>query len=758
MLGNCRGSNRDTDSLRAEKNSNTTFTKANMQFPTYIPDRPAESDALGRGPFAKSLAKALLSVSTGDGLVVGIEGGWGSGKSTVIGFVKRELPESGSDDSKPIVVDFNPWMVSNTGAMVDALVTQIAAAINLDPTSSEKAIKAGEKLLGYVGLIKHLKYLKYVPGLGFAGNVAEDVAAIAGRVSDGAKDAGDALGDLKKLLPTLDLAKRKAEVVEALRDLGRPIVVIVDDVDRLPAEEIRTIVQAIKAVADFPRTTYLLAYDREVVAAALGNGNEESGLSYLEKIVQVAYPIPPLFEYQLRNFVEGQVKALLTSLTIELRDYEASTYQKAIGLLTRLVRHPRDVVRLMNRLMLSLPSTRDEVNATDVIVFEALSQRFPRVRDSVHRHPTDFTGYAFRGDSGFDDDDFDWSDWAGLEAERKSDKPSWAKHLPEQEPERTAATKACAFLFPKASGKSEGVPEDELHIGDPDRLARYFRMTSLESVPEASEIHAKLSDPEALAEALANGGDAELVFLLEWIYNYLPSCQTLDAEGSAKALTDRALRCETAHSLTSELAELFGKVLARLIRKASADKRVPCFQQVISGSPLSVSEKVLLEAAAEQGKWIVRPEMAKAPEAQLVSDGDAVDAAIAAWSGKVRQSFNAGTLFNEPRLHSVLYRFAQLNFAYEETYEAAKNICSTDEGLERFLAPHHRGSPFNTLDSFGLVEDAASLANRIRDSVLKDEYSWLADLISSSDYVKAIGEQSARLKGLRRGVEGAPQR
>jgi predicted KAP-like P-loop ATPase len=490
--------------------------KMNISTPTYFPDRPAETDALGRAQFAKSLARALLSVSAGDGLVVGIEGGWGSGKSTVIGFVKKELLEYGGDGLKPIVVDFNPWMVSNTGALVDALVTQIAAAINLNPSSPEKAIKAGEKLLGYVGLIKHLKYLKYIPGTAFAGYIAEDVAGIAGGVAEGAKDASSALEDLKKLLPSLDLAKRKSEVVEALRDLDRPIVVIVDDVDRLPADEIRTVVQAIKAVADFPRTTYLLAYDRRVVAAALGNGNVEPGLSYLEKIVQVAYPIPPLFEYQLRNFVDKQIHALLSGLGIELRDYETSAYQRAVGHLTHLARHPRDVVRLMNRLMLSLPGTRNEVNAIDVIVFEALSQRFPQVRDSVHHHPTDFTGgYAFRGDSGLDADEFNWTDWAALDAERKDDKPLWAKHLPQQEPDYTTATKVCAFLFPEGTGKRDRVPEDNLHIADPDRLARYFHMTSLESVPEVSDIHEKLSKPEALAEALANGEHAELVFLLE---------------------------------------------------------------------------------------------------------------------------------------------------------------------------------------------------------------------------------------------------
>lgn len=725
-----------------------------MIAPAYMSDRPAESDALGRDKFAKSLAKALLSVSAGDGMVVGIEGGWGSGKSTVIGFVKKELPNVGDYISKPIVVDFNPWMVSNTGALVDILVTQIATAINFDPRSSEKAIKAGEKLFGYVGLIKHLKhlkYLKYVPGVAFAGNLAEDVAEIASDAAGGAKDAHDALEDLRKLLPTIDLAKRKAEVVEALRDLDRPIVVIVDDVDRLPAEEIRTVVQAIKAVADFPRTTYLLAYDRDVVATALGNGKAEAGLSYLEKIVQVAYPIPPLFEYQLRNFVDRQLKALFSSIAVELRDYETAVYQKAIRHLTRLARHPRDVVRLMNRLMLSLPAIQNEVNITDVIVFEALSQRFPDLRESVHRHPADFTGQAFRGDFGFDDEDFDWKEWASQEVERKSDQPLWTKHLPHSEPDRTAATKACIFLFPEGSRKHGHVPEDELHLVDPDRLARYFRMTSLESVPEVNDIHEKLANPEALAEALADTEDAELAFLLEWIYNYLPSCQLVDAKGCTATLIDCALRSESIAELTVELAELFAKVQARLIRKASSDIRVWCFQQAISRMPLSISEKVLLEAAAEQGKWAVRPEMIKVPEAQLIQQGEAVDAAISTWTEKVRHNVAEGTMFRESRMNSILYRFAQLNFAYRETYEAVAKICATDEGLRQFLAPHVKDSPFNKVDSFTLVEDVTLLVDRIRASTLMEEYSWLINLIATPDWTRAIKQQSEQLKGLTRG-------
>lgn len=397
--------------------------------------------------------------------------------------------------------------------------------------------------------------------------------------------------------------------------------------------------------------------------------------------------------------------------------------------------------------MLSLPATLREVNAADVIVFEALSQRFPKVRDCVHRHPTDFTGgHSFRGDAEFDADEFDWTDRAALDSERNSDKPLWAKHLPQQEPDYTLATKVCAFLFPEGAGKSDRIPEDNLHIADPHRLARYFLMTSLESVPEASDIHEKLSKRQALGEALATGEPSELVLLLEWICYYLPSCQTLDVDGSANALIARALRSESEHDLTTDLAELFAKALERLIRKAPAEKRESSFLQIIVGAPLSISEKVLLEAAIEQGKWSLHPELIKVPKDQLISNSDLVDEAIATWSENVRRCVDAGALSKEPRMHSILHRFAQLNYTYRETYEAVGKICATENGLRKFLSTHVKDSPFDSLDLYALVEDAHLLASRIRASELRAEYSWLADHIAMHDRAKAIGEQSTRLK------------
>ena len=93
----------------------------------FLHDLPATADAFGREHFAKNLAHSLVLPNNSPGLVVGIEGEWGTGKSTLIGFITKNLKENKKQN--PIVIDFNPWILSTTGALVEALIGQIAASI-----------------------------------------------------------------------------------------------------------------------------------------------------------------------------------------------------------------------------------------------------------------------------------------------------------------------------------------------------------------------------------------------------------------------------------------------------------------------------------------------------------------------------------------------------------------------------------------------------------------------------------------------------
>jgi hypothetical protein len=635
----------------------------------YIHDRPAEEDTFGRSHFAETLSRSLLLPKGSPGLVVGIEGNWGSGKSTLIGFVTKNL-EGITEGSVPIVAEFNPWMVSNTGALVEALIGQLAASIGKDISVGKKGIEVGQKLLGYIGLLKHLKYLKYVPALSWAGNIAADIPeiaqAVAATADQGAEAGQKATEDFKKLLPSFDLPQQRKEVVAVLSELDRPIVVVIDDLDRLPAEEIRSMIQAIKAVADFPRVTYLLAYDRSIIARALA-ADEVSGLSYLEKIVQVAYPIPPLSQRQLNKFANGKIQILLDELNITLRAYEQERYEAAVALVTRLSRHPRDIVRLVNRLVLSLPTTHEEVNAADVIVFEALSQRSPALREAIHSHSVDFTGQPSRGDLISEQDAFDLGYWKVKNKDETEQ--AWLKHLPKDEQDQLILEKACSFLFPNQKGDGDRIVyEDTLRIADPDRLARLFRMTSIEEVPEAKEIHELLMAPQKLGEALSVDDNEQLLFLSEWLNNYAPSCPNPDVRGCIDKLAEVSEKLTRQHKLEDDVANKFADLMTRLL-KLKLTGYGECFLGIAQNAPISISEKVVWLAASHQGKWKIRPESKVSEDRQLISDSALVDQAMQIWSERVRKYSVQGNLYKEANLHSILYRFAQFNNdAYDDAY------------------------------------------------------------------------------------------
>ena len=79
----------------------------------YNSDRPIESanqDLLGRLTFSKQLAEAIFKYGGKDGLVIGLFGKWGTGKTSILNIVVNEI-NSLSEDScdKPIIVKFSPW-------------------------------------------------------------------------------------------------------------------------------------------------------------------------------------------------------------------------------------------------------------------------------------------------------------------------------------------------------------------------------------------------------------------------------------------------------------------------------------------------------------------------------------------------------------------------------------------------------------------------------------------------------------------------
>ena len=98
------------------------------------PIGPNDADYLGFGQVAQRLAGAILYQASSDGLVIGIEGVWGSGKSSLLNLTVASLKKM-RRRHKPIVVRFQPWIVGDRDALLTTLLADIAKAI--EPIEAE---------------------------------------------------------------------------------------------------------------------------------------------------------------------------------------------------------------------------------------------------------------------------------------------------------------------------------------------------------------------------------------------------------------------------------------------------------------------------------------------------------------------------------------------------------------------------------------------------------------------------------------------
>lgn len=323
-------------------------------------------DRLERREFASTLAEDVRGSPRTSGFVIALTGSWGEGKTSVINLVESDF--KARDDA--VVVHFNPWLFSGTEQLVEHFFDELIG--QLRETKSERLASVASALETYGRVVAPLRFL---PWIGEALRTSGELAATASQSVRGT--AGSARA-------------RATELRERLTALDTPIVVVVDDLDRLRHDEIIDVMRLVRLVGDFPNLVYLLAYDRDRVEEALGEGDVTRGRAYLEKIVQVSHTLPPVRDQAL-------VDLLATNLSEVVRDLSAYKFDNDhfVNLFwagTReLFRTARDVRRFTNVLPATLALVGDEVDLGDVLVLESLRVLVPDTFAIIVGAPEAFT-------------------------------------------------------------------------------------------------------------------------------------------------------------------------------------------------------------------------------------------------------------------------------------------------------------------------------------------------------------------------------
>ncbi|MFI7067460.1 P-loop NTPase fold protein [Kribbella sp. NPDC050124] len=326
-------------------------------------------DLLGRGHFAQTVVEALSAVRRQRrSSVLGLVGPWGCGKSSVINLVREQLRR---DEAGWRLGTFTPWLYSDLETLQLGFFDELRDALPDDHQWN----------------LTRERIAKLALAVSPAANVQGVDAS--GLVRAGAAKWGGL---------SADAIKRKAEA--ALEKSGVPILMVLDDIDRLTPAELLLVFKLIRVAGRLPNVYYLIAYDEQTVLDLLANTDlidhdrsTRRARDYLEKIVQIRLDIPPLRAQDGSELLNRELARFLLKQHLEGRvdlvERFTSVYYES--LVDRL-NTPRSIRRYVSQLEALYGRLAPEVDLADFMLLTWLRIAEPAAYKLVQRHRAELTG------------------------------------------------------------------------------------------------------------------------------------------------------------------------------------------------------------------------------------------------------------------------------------------------------------------------------------------------------------------------------
>jgi predicted KAP-like P-loop ATPase len=671
------------------------------QFSADRPIRSKSEDLLGRSAFAESLAEVVEGWTGNDSLVVALYGPWGIGKSSIKNMVLEHLRRRGPD--APIVVEFNPWQWAAQDQLAAAFFREIGVALGKNDKSKD-AKKRADRFAAYAAYLKvgslvasgirpllassfavagifglggaflNASWMK--PYLGFGGVVALAFAGFLGWSADFADKTAAVFASLQKVREK-SVQETKAEVADLLRQLKSPILVVVDDLDRLTAEEVRLVFQLIKANADFPNLVYLTLFQRDIVEKSLEKVTSGSGKDFLEKIVQVGFDVPQVEQSKLQRVLFAGLNEALADPEFS-KNFNPSRWGNLFPVgLAPYFRTLRDVYRFLGVLDVQIsgmaPRGSLEVNPIDLIALEVLRVFEPAV---YHLLPTSKESLTKLYDSRTGKSMID---------EEKEDKHRLDLLIgAAQAASKSQAEEILKQLFPKVSTGNEERLYRELRVCHHEVFDRYFLLSIPEGDISQADLDALLSSTNDRDKLVAKFNELRKQGLLAVVLDRLEAYK--QEVSLANAVPFIAALFDIGDDLPEEQTGMFQTSTwmhaSRIIRWCLLKEPDIAKRHSYLAEAMNISEglylpvmKVAIETDSQKEGRI--------PSERLLDD-KSVDDLKAILVAKIRKAAESGRLASHPKLGTLLGIWAE--WAGPDGPKAwVENFTESGEGLVAFM-------------------------------------------------------------------------
>ena len=341
-----------------------------------VGDKPIETfdqDELGHVGFARKLAERVTTVieaSEETGFVISLTGQWGSGKTSIINLLRlaineAEVPEN---NNKIEVTEISCLWVQNQGAIIERLCHKLEHIFVGGGWS--KFFVFLSAALGFLATLLSISYLIWfvdwevifasakegnIPSLGeiltiivpasllsVYGSLSSFIKFLASKgcsifsIWSASKEASQASVEMREGKFELFVDRLKEQ---ASKSKSKHLIVL-DDLDRLPVDEVFFVLRAVAMMKAIPRTVFLLSFDEQLVNDLLRERFPSEQNLFSDKIIQVPFSIPDPGKASLEHFFNLQLKDLAKSAEDAVIDFDDAR------IIYPLIQTPRDIVRI----------------------------------------------------------------------------------------------------------------------------------------------------------------------------------------------------------------------------------------------------------------------------------------------------------------------------------------------------------------------------------------------------------------------------
>jgi hypothetical protein len=401
---------------------------SNLETAPFYSDHAARSDLLNRKAVAETVATMIENVwraadkeeNIDRTFMVHLHGRWGSGKTSILNFLKDSLLAQNSSASankaaEPswVVIDYNAWRNQALGpawwTLMETVYRQARQQLGGWWTENGQRLILRDRfwrlrssyapyalvaaLLIAFGLLLIFIWKDTLLGdkKSFMDEGVKFIVSIVGLVATvfafghsypvGSARTAKSYLELSRD-PLNPLIKRYGDLVE---DVGRPVAVFIDDLDRCNAQFVVELLQTIQTLFRNARVLYVVAADRDWVCASyqqiyksfnetIGEPGKSLGHLFVEKVFQLSVEVPRLNEVERNRYWEELLRSNLPS--------EQKVEQGFIDYVTQKIER----AQTESEIIQIVDSYRFEAGVAQIVAAKAFRQMQASPLETERRH------------------------------------------------------------------------------------------------------------------------------------------------------------------------------------------------------------------------------------------------------------------------------------------------------------------------------------------------------------------------------------